>query len=96
MPIIALPSTAKGGSLSRLVDTLIPGSGVVTTRADVHYVVTEFGVADLFDLELKQICAASQGALIAQQPNQLIPNLPQRFDPVSDLATRFPQPGVAV
>ncbi len=53
VPIIALPSTAKGGSLSRLVDTLLPGSGVVTTRADVHYVVTEFGIADLFGRSLR-------------------------------------------
>lgn len=46
-PIIALPSTAKGGGVSRIVDTLAEGSGVVTTRADVHYVVTEHGVASL-------------------------------------------------
>jgi acetyl-CoA hydrolase len=54
VPIIALPSTAKGGTLSRLVDTLIPGSGVVTTRADVHYVVTEYGVADLFGRSIRE------------------------------------------
>ncbi len=53
-PIIALPSTAKGGSLSRLVDTLLPGSGVVTTRADVHYVVTEYGIADLYGKSLRE------------------------------------------
>ncbi len=44
-PIIALPSTARDGKVSRIVDTLAEGSGVVTTRADVHYVVTEHGVA---------------------------------------------------
>ena len=38
-PIIALPSTAKEGTISRIVDALAEGSGVVTTRADVHYVV---------------------------------------------------------
>mgnify|MGYP001813719329 CR=1 FL=1 len=54
VPIIALPSTAKGGSLTRLVDTLIPGSGVVTTRADVHYVVTEYGIADLFGRSIRE------------------------------------------
>jgi 4-hydroxybutyrate CoA-transferase len=53
LPIIALPSTAKGGTLSRIVDTLLPGAGVVTTRADVHYVVTEFGIADLFGRSLR-------------------------------------------
>jgi acyl-CoA hydrolase len=47
-PIIALPSTARGGSLSRIVPELRPGAGVVTTRADVHWVVTEFGAVDLF------------------------------------------------
>ncbi len=45
--IIALPATAKGGSISRIVARLSPGAGVVTTRGDVHYVVTEHGVAYL-------------------------------------------------
>ncbi len=45
--IIALPSTAKGGTVSRIVPRLSPGAGVVTTRGDVHYVVTEHGVAYL-------------------------------------------------
>ncbi len=54
VPIIALPSSAKGGTISRLVNTLAPGSGVVTTRADVHYVVTEFGVADLYGASLRE------------------------------------------
>ncbi len=45
--IIALPSTAKKGAVSRIVTRLSPGAGVVTTRADVHYVVTEYGVAYL-------------------------------------------------
>lgn len=46
--IIALPSTAAGGTTSRIVATLAAGSGVVTTRAHVRTVVTEWGVADLF------------------------------------------------
>src|SRR5205814_1049140 len=45
--IIALPSTAKSGSISRIVATLSEGAGVTTTRAHVQYVVTEFGVAYL-------------------------------------------------
>jgi 4-hydroxybutyrate CoA-transferase len=45
--IIALPSTAAGGTCSRIVATLRPGAGVVTTRAHVETVVTEHGVADL-------------------------------------------------
>jgi acetyl-CoA hydrolase len=54
VPIIALPSTAKGGTLSRITDTLLPGSGVVTTRADVHYVVTEHGIANLYGRSLRE------------------------------------------
>lgn len=46
-PVIALPSTAREGTVSRIVDVLSEGSGVVTTRADVHHVVTEHGVAHL-------------------------------------------------
>jgi acyl-CoA hydrolase/GNAT superfamily N-acetyltransferase len=45
--IIALPSTAEGGKTSRIVASLKPGAGVVTTRGAVHYVVTEYGVAYL-------------------------------------------------
>jgi acyl-CoA hydrolase/GNAT superfamily N-acetyltransferase len=45
--IIALPSTARDSSISRIVCYLSPGAGVVTTRADVHYVVTEYGAAYL-------------------------------------------------
>jgi acyl-CoA hydrolase len=52
-PIIALPSrTAKG--VSRIVAMLKPGAGVVTTRAHVHYVVTEYGIAYLFGQNLRQ------------------------------------------
>ncbi len=46
-PIIALPSTAKDDTISRIVFELDPGAGVVTSRGDAHYVVTEFGVAYL-------------------------------------------------
>lgn len=52
--IIALPSTAKNGTVSRIVANLVIGSGVVTSRADVHYVVTEFGIAQLFGKTLKE------------------------------------------
>jgi acyl-CoA hydrolase len=45
--IIALPSTAKGGSISRIVSTLDAGAGVVTTRGHVQYVATEHGVVNL-------------------------------------------------
>jgi acyl-CoA hydrolase len=45
--IIALPSTTKSG-ISRIVPFLKKGAGVVTTRANVHYIVTEYGVANLY------------------------------------------------
>ena len=53
-PIIALPSTAKNGTISRIAPVLDPGAGVVTTRADVHYVVTEHGIAYLHGKTLRQ------------------------------------------
>ncbi len=53
-PIIALPSTAKNDELSRIVPFLKKGAGVVTTRADVKYVVTEYGVAYLHGKNLQE------------------------------------------
>ena len=54
VPIIALPSTAKKGTISRIAPMLEPGSGVVTSRADVHYVVTEHGIAYLHGKTLRE------------------------------------------
>lgn len=53
-PIIALPSTAKSGTESRISAYIKKGAGVVTSRGDVHFVVTEYGVVDLFGKNLKQ------------------------------------------
>lgn len=53
-PIIALPSTAAGGTVSRIATALKPGSGVVTTRGHVHWIVTEYGAVNLFGLSLRQ------------------------------------------
>lgn len=53
-PIIALPSTALGGQASRIVSQLARGAGVVTTRGDVHFVVTEFGVAALYGRTVRE------------------------------------------
>jgi 4-hydroxybutyrate CoA-transferase len=53
-PIIALPATAKDGKLSRIQPFLKQGAGVVTSRADVHYVVTEFGAVNLFGKNLRE------------------------------------------
>jgi acyl-CoA hydrolase len=52
-PIIALPSTAAGGTVSRIVASVKPGAGVVTTRGHVHWVVTEYGAVNLFGLTLR-------------------------------------------
>ncbi|MDQ5824614.1 MAG: 4-hydroxybutyrate CoA-transferase [Chloroflexota bacterium] len=53
-PVIALPSTALDGTVSRIVSTLEVGAGVTTTRNDVHYVVTEYGVAQLWGKSARQ------------------------------------------
>ncbi len=53
-PVIALPSTAQGGKVSRIVPMLKPGAGVVTSRADVHWVVTEHGAVNLFGKNLRE------------------------------------------
>ena len=52
--IIALPSTAAGGKVSRIAAALHPGAGVVTTRGHVHWVVTEYGAVDLHGLNLRR------------------------------------------
>ncbi len=52
--IIALPSTSNDGKYSRIVSTLKPGSGVAITRAEVEYVVTEFGIAYLHGATLRE------------------------------------------
>jgi 4-hydroxybutyrate CoA-transferase len=54
VPIIALPSTAKNGSVSRIVPMLKQGAGVVTTRNHVHYIVTEHGIARLFGQTIRR------------------------------------------
>ncbi|MBV9173233.1 MAG: acetyl-CoA hydrolase/transferase family protein [Chloroflexi bacterium] len=52
--IIALPSTAKRGSVSRIVPTLLEGAGVTTTRAHVQYIVTEYGLAFLHGKSIRE------------------------------------------
>ena len=53
-PIIALPSTAANGTVSRIVPALKEGAGVVTTRGHVHWIVTEYGAVNLFGLSLRE------------------------------------------
>jgi 4-hydroxybutyrate CoA-transferase len=52
--IIALPSTAAGGTVSRITPSLKEGAGVVTTRAHVRTVVTEWGIAELFGKSIRE------------------------------------------
>jgi 4-hydroxybutyrate CoA-transferase len=65
-PIIALPSTAAAGTISRIVAALKPGAGVVTTRGHVHWVVTEYGAVDLFGLTLR---ARAEGLIAIAHPD---------------------------
>ena len=59
--IIALPSTAGDGSISRIVPQLRAGAGVVTTRAHVRTVVTEWGIAELFGRSIRERAEALIG-----------------------------------
>ena len=59
-PIIAIPSTTAKG-VSKIVPILKPGAGVVTTRANVHYIVTEYGIAYLYGKNLKDRAKALIG-----------------------------------
>lgn len=61
LPVIALPSTTDDGSISRIVALLDLGAGVVLTRADVHVVVTEYGVAHLLGRNVRQRAEALIG-----------------------------------
>jgi acyl-CoA hydrolase/RimJ/RimL family protein N-acetyltransferase len=71
-PIIALPSTAKNDAISRIVATLKPGAGVVTSRGDVHYVVTEWGVAYLHGKNIRERAMALIGVAHPKFRRQLL------------------------
>ena len=53
-PILAFASTTKNDTISKIVPTLTEGSGVVTTRGDVYYIITEYGIADLYGKTLRE------------------------------------------
>ncbi len=53
-PILAFASTTKNDTISKIVPILTPGSGVVTTRGDVYYIITEYGIADLYGKTLRE------------------------------------------
>lgn len=65
-PIIALPSTAKNGQITRIVTHLKEGAGVVTSRGDVHFVVTEYGIAYLHGKSLR---ARAEALINVAHPN---------------------------
>jgi acyl-CoA hydrolase len=84
-PVIALPSTAARGTVSRIVPALKPGAGVVTTRGHVHWVVTEYGAVNLNGLTLIQ---RGQALISIAHPDF-------RVELRRELASirRFPMPG---
>jgi acyl-CoA hydrolase/acetoin utilization deacetylase AcuC-like enzyme len=70
--IIAMPSTAKAGQISRIVPTLTEGAGIVTTRGDIHYVVTEYGTAHLHGKNIRRRCLDLINIAHPKFRNQLI------------------------
>ncbi len=77
-PIIAMPSTTSSG-ISRIVPLLKEGAGVVTTRAHVHYVVTEYGSAYLYGKDLKQRAQALCNIAHPTHREQLMREAQERF-----------------
>jgi 4-hydroxybutyrate CoA-transferase len=76
--VIALPSVTSTGE-SRIVSYLQEGAGVVTTRAHVHFVVTEYGIADLFGKNLRQRAAALVGIAHPSHRDALMVEARRRF-----------------
>lgn len=77
-PIIAIPSTTKK-NVSRIVPFLKAGAGVVTTRAHVHYVVTEFGVANLYGKNLRERAKELINIAHPDHQEELLKNAHERF-----------------
>jgi len=77
-PILALPSTTAKG-ISRIVPLLKPGAGVVTTRAHVHWVVTEYGAVNLYGKNLRQRALALLGIAHPDHREQLERAARERF-----------------
>ena len=93
-PIIALPATTSKGE-SRIVPQLKPGAGVVTTRAHVQYVVTEYGIVNLHGKNLRQraeamatIASAGQGVIVLLNCSQTDDALESQLSDRADKATR--------
>jgi acyl-CoA hydrolase/RimJ/RimL family protein N-acetyltransferase len=78
VPIIALRSTALEGKVSRIVPHLDPGAGVVTTRGDVRYVVTEHGVADLLGKSVRERATALMSIAHPDYRSELLASAKER------------------
>ncbi len=94
-PVIALPSTAKNGAKSRIVASLSPGAGVVTTRGDVHYVVTEFGIAYLHGKSIRERALSLINIAHPQFREELLDQAKElhfiyQDQPEAPLVTRYP------
>lgn len=83
-PIIALPATAKNGTISRIVAVLKPGTPVTTTRQDVHYVVTEYGIAALFGKSIRERAKALIAVAAPQFREQLEIDFKKYYDSMAD------------
>lgn len=78
--IIAMPSTAKNGTVSKIVPTITENSAITTPRNDVNYIVTEFGVAKLKGQTLKNRARALINIAHPNFKDELIKIFEQRFD----------------
>jgi RimJ/RimL family protein N-acetyltransferase len=88
-PIIALPSTAKNGSVSRIVANITDGAGVVTSRGNVHYVITEFGVASLKGKSIRERALELIRVAHPKFREELLASVRQHYW-VPDYQTKFP------
>lgn len=79
-PIIAMPSITNKG-ISKIVPFLKPGAGVVTTRAHVHYIITEYGIANLYGKNLRQRAYALIDLAHPNHREELLREAFQRFGP---------------
>lgn len=83
-PIIALPATAKNGAVSRISAVLKPGTPVTTTRQDVHYVVTEYGIAALFGKSIRERAKALIAIAAPQFREQLEADFKKYYESMAD------------
>jgi 4-hydroxybutyrate CoA-transferase len=77
-----MPSTAKGGAISRIVPLLKEGSAITTSRNDVHYIVTEYGIADMRGKTLKARAKALVDIAHPKFRSELSEHIERRFKEV--------------